>query len=82
MEPLNKRVIVKEILEEKTDGGILLPIQQDLPYKKGKVVVAAKDTNSELAGLTIVFNKFTPVEYTKKGEKFLIVKEEDIYLID
>jgi co-chaperonin GroES (HSP10) len=82
LEPLNNKLLVKEIIEEKTEGGIILPGKKDEGFKRGKVLEQAYDVPMPIAGKVIVFNKFTPVEYVSKGEKYLIVKFEDIYGIE
>jgi chaperonin GroES len=82
MKPLNGRLLVKEILEEVTESGILLPNKKDDPYKRGKVLEQSSEVPMVIKDKVIVFNKFTPVEYTSKGEKYLIVKFEDVYGIE
>lgn len=82
MKPLNGRLLVKEILEEVTESGILLPSKKDDPYKRGKVLEQSSEVPMVIKDKTIIFNKFTPVEYSSKGEKYLIVKFEDVYGIE
>ena len=82
MKPLNGRLLVKEILEEVTETGILLPGKKDDPYKRGMVLEQSSEVPMVIKDKTIIFNKFTPVEYSSKGEKYLIVKFEDVYGIE
>ena len=82
LEPLNNRLLIKEIVEEKTEGGIILTGKKDDAFKRGTVLEQAHDVPISLKNKVIVFNKFTPVEYMCKTEKYLIIKFEDIYGVE
>jgi co-chaperonin GroES (HSP10) len=82
MSPVNSRLLIKEIIEEKTEAGIILPGKKDEAFKRGKVLEQASDVPLDLKDKTVVFNKYTPVEYISKTEKYLIVKFEDLYGIE
>ncbi len=92
IKPLGDRVLLKVLeAESKTKGGIVLPDTAKEKPQEGEVVAVGKGKASEAgkvvplevkAGDKVLFAKYSGTEVTtKKGEEYLIVKEEDILAI-
>jgi len=92
LKPLNDRVLVKSIVEEKSKGGILLPDKAKEAPGEGVVVAVGAGRISESGdripveaevGETVIFSKYSGVEVEVdkglKGEAFyFILKEREI----
>lgn len=88
IKPLGDKLIVKRLeAEDTTSGGLIIPdTAKDKPMK-GEVLAAGpgkRDANGVThpipinVGDTIVFSRWTPVEFKLDGEEFLIIREEDV----
>ena len=92
LKPLRDRVVVKpHKAEEKTAGGIILPetSTKDNP-KDGEVIAVGTGRRSDKGesvalevkqGDSIVFSEYAGTEVKIDGEKYLIMREEDILAI-
>jgi chaperonin GroES len=84
--PLHDRVIVKPAEKaEKTAGGIIIPdTVQDKP-QQGEVVAVGSGRKDEpltvKVGDVVLFGKYGGTEIELNGEKFLLLKESDIFAI-
>jgi chaperonin GroES len=88
LKPLQDRVIVKQSdAEEKTKSGILLPDAAKEKPTKGKVIAAGPgklDDNGKpmelgvRVGDTVFYGKYSGMEVTVDGEKFVILRESDL----
>ncbi|GKV24698.1 hypothetical protein SLEP1_g34281 [Rubroshorea leprosula] len=87
IKPLGNRVLVKiKTVEEKTDGGILLPsTAQSKPQGgdvvavgEGKAIGQTKVDPSVKPGTQVVYSKYAGTELDFNGENHLILKEDDI----
>jgi chaperonin GroES len=84
--PLHDRVIVKPAEKaEKTAGGIIIPdTVQDKP-QQGEVVAVGSGRKDEpltvKVGDVVLFGKYGGTEIELDGEKFLLLKESDIFAI-
>lgn len=85
--PLGTRVLVKkEETESKTVAGIIIPDSVDKPIIRATVVaigkgITTKDGKIPLTvkiGDLVAFNKYSGQEIKLKGEKYLILKEEEL----
>jgi chaperonin GroES len=86
--PLHDRVVVKRIeADQKTKGGIIIPVNAQEKQQEGKVVAVGpggRDENGKLtpidvkAGDRILFGKWSGTEIKIDGEELLIMKESDI----
>ncbi len=85
--PRHDRVIIKlQQIEEKSSGGIYVPTQTDEKLSRGTVVAVGegKRVNGDLQainlteGQLVVFNAYSATEIEQDGEKYHIIREEDI----
>ncbi len=86
--PLQDRIIVKRIEEEKTSkGGIIIPDTAKEKPQEGKVVAVGKgkirddgvlQTLDIKKGDRVLFGKFAGTEVTLDGEEHLIISEDDV----
>lgn len=91
LKPLYDRVIVKKVeMEQKTAGGIILPDTAKEESQVGEVVAVGDGKlleNGKLrplsvkAGNKVLYSKYAGNEVEIDGEKFLVIREEDILAI-
>jgi chaperonin GroES len=89
LKPLADRVVIKPAeAEEKTKSGILLPDAAKEKPTRGKVVSAGPgrlDDKGKVmplsvkAGDTVIYGKYSGTEVEVNGEKFVIVRESELY---
>lgn len=87
IKPLGDRVLVKiKTVEEKTDGGILLPSTAQTKPQAGEVVAVGEGKSigktkldiSVTTGTQVVYSKYAGTEVEFNGANHLILKEDDI----
>jgi len=87
LQPLHDRVLVKRInIEEKTEGGIFLPDSakenplegEIIAVGPGKIVNNARVPLDIKVGDKVLFAKYAETEVDIEGEKFLLLKEDDL----
>ncbi len=86
--PLNDRILVKRVEEEeKTAGGIIIPDSAKEKPAEGKVVAVGagkrNDAGERIAmdvkeGDRVLFSKYGGTDVKVDGEKYLIMREDDI----
>ncbi len=91
LQPLNDRVIIKRMEEEKLSaGGIVIPDNATEKPSKGQVVAAGEgkplDNGTVRAmkvkvGDKVLFGKYSGQEFKHDGEDLVSAKEEDIIAI-
>ena len=86
VKPLHDRVIVKpEEKAEKTAGGIIIPDTAQEKPQRGEVVAVGSGKIDEpltvKVGDTVLFGKYSGTEIEIEGEKYLLLKETDIFVI-
>ncbi len=92
LQPLYDRVLVKPYEEEerKTKGGIIIPDTAKEKPQRGKVVAVGEGRlleNGQRVPLTVkvgdevIFGKYAGTEVEIDDEKYLVMREEDIYAI-
>ena len=86
VQPLHDRVIVKPAEKaEKTAGGIIIPDTAQEKPQKGEVVAVGNGKKDEpltvKVGDTILFGKFSGTEIEIEEEKYLLLRESDIFAI-
>jgi chaperonin GroES len=86
VKPLHDRVIVKPAEKaEKTAGGIIIPDTAQEKPQKGEVVAVGNGTKDSpmtvKVGDTILFGKYSGTEIEIEDEKYLLLKETDIFAI-
>ena len=89
LKPLADRIVIKPAdAEEKTKSGIVLPDSAKEKPTKGKVVAVGpgkldeKGKPMELgvrAGDTVFYGKYSGTEVEVGGEKFVIVRESELF---
>ena len=89
--PLQDRVIVRRMEEEKTSpGGIVLPDSATEKPIKGEVVAIGKglvQDNGDLrpldlkVGDEVLFGKYSGTEIKLDGEELLVMKEDDVMAV-
>lgn len=87
IKPLGDRVLVKiKTVEEKTDGGILLPSTAQTKPQAGEVVAVgegktvgkAKLDISVKPGTQVIYSKYAGTELEFNGSNHLILREDDV----
>ncbi|OMH41046.1 co-chaperone GroES [Desulfurobacterium indicum] len=91
LKPLYDRVVVKKVeMEQKTAGGIILPDTAKEESQIGEVVAVGEGKlldNGEVRPLKVkegdkvLYSKYAGNEVELDGEKYLIIREEDILAI-
>lgn len=89
LKPLGDRVLIREIKEDKTTGGIFKPGDDDKP-KKGVVVGVGPGAyqngiyipTSIIEGDVVIYPKFigTKVEDSISKEEYIVLSEKDILI--
>ena len=89
--PLNDRVIVKRVEEErKTVGGIIIPDTAKEKPQEGKIVAAGPGKRDDdgkriplevKEGDRILFSKYAGTEIKINGEEHIFMREDDILAI-
>jgi chaperonin GroES len=88
LKPLQDRILVQRIEEEKTTkGGIIIPDTAKEKPAEGKVVAAGNGKVGEdgkrialeiKKGDRILFGKYAGTEVKIEGEEYLILREDDV----
>ncbi len=92
VKPLHDRVLVKafEEEEERSKGGIIIPDTAKEKPQKGEVVAVGEgrilDTGEKVpmcvkVGDKVIYGKYAGTEVNVDGEKYLVMREDDIYAI-
>lgn len=86
VKPLHDRVIVKPAERaEKTAGGIIIPDTAQEKPQQGEVVAVGNGKVDEpltvKVGDTVLFGKYGGTEIEIEGEKYLLLRESDIFAI-
>ncbi len=84
--PLKDRVLVEPApAEEKTAGGIIIPDTAKEKPQKGKIVAIGTGKKDEpmtvKVGDTVLYGKYSGTEVTIDGTIYLIMREDDIYMV-
>jgi chaperonin GroES len=84
--PLKDRVLVEPApAEEKTASGIIIPDTAKEKPQKGKVVAVGSGKKDEpltvKVGDTVLYGKYSGTEVTIDGKTYLIMREDDIFMI-
>ncbi|MDR0510249.1 MAG: co-chaperone GroES [Rikenellaceae bacterium] len=86
IKPLSDRVLIQpDAAEEKTAGGLYIPDTAKEKPLAGSVVAVGPGTaevKMELkAGDKVLYGKYAGTEITVEGEKYLIMRQEDVLAI-
>ncbi len=83
IKPLADRILVKPLAaEEKTIGGIIIPDSAKEKPAKGEIIAVGAGTKDEemilKVGDIILYGKYAGTEIEHEGEKFLIMRQNDV----
>lgn len=86
IKPLADRVLVKPAAaEEKTVNGIIIPDSAKEKPLKGEVIAVGNGTKDEemvlKAGDTVLYGKYAGTELELEGEKYIIMRQNDVLAI-
>ena len=86
MKPINDRVVIKPAAaEERTKGGIIIPDTAKEKPQRGEVIAVGpgKEGNAMTVkkGDVVLYGKYAGQEMEYKGDKLLIMREDDILVI-
>ncbi|WP_373697188.1 co-chaperone GroES [Porphyromonas loveana] len=86
IKPLADRVLVKPAAaEEKTVSGIIIPDSAKEKPLKGEVIAVGNGTKDEemvlKAGDTVLYGKYAGTELELEGEKYIIMRQNDVLAI-
>ena len=86
IKPLADRVLVKPApSEEKTIGGIIIPDTAKEKPLQGEVLAVGAGTKDEemvlKAGDSVLYGKYSGTEVELDGEKYLIMRQNDILAV-
>ena len=91
LQPLNDRVVIKRMEEERLSaGGIVIPTAATEKPSKGEVIAVGEgkplDNGSTRAlkvkkGDKVLFGKYSGTEVKVDGTEYLVVREDDIFAI-
>lgn len=87
VKPLLDRVLIKPApMEEKTAGGIIIPDTAKEKPQRGEIIAVGEGTKDEKMNLKkgdiVYYGKYSGTEITIDGEEYLIMKQEDILLVE
>lgn len=85
IKPLADRVLVKPAAAEEKIGGIIIPDTAKEKPLKGEVIAVGNGTKDEEmvlnVGDTVLYGKYSGTEVELEGEKFLIMRQNDVLAI-
>ena len=86
IKPLADRVLVKPAAaEERTVSGIIIPDSAKEKPLKGEVIAVGNGTKDEemvlKAGDTVLYGKYAGTEIELEGEKYIIMRQNDVLAI-
>lgn len=84
--PLKDRVLVEPAqAEEKTAGGIIIPDTAKEKPQKGTIVAVGSGKKDEpltvKVGDSVLYGKYSGTEVNIDGKTYLIMREDDIYMV-
>ena len=84
--PLKDRVLVESAAaEEKTAGGIIIPDTAKEKPQKGVIVAVGNGKKDEpltvKVGDSVLYGKYSGTEVIIDGKTYLIMREDDIYMV-
>ena len=82
---LADRVLIKPLVETQTTSGIIIPDNAKEKPQKGEIVLVGPGTkNIEMVvkpADIVLFGKYSGVEVELEKETFLLMRQEDIFMI-
>ena len=85
IKPLADRVLILPAPAEEKIGGIIIPDTAKEKPLRGKVVAAGNGTKDEemilKEGDTVLYGKYAGTELEFEGEKYLIMRQQDVLAV-
>lgn len=90
LRPLKNHIIIEEVIEEETKGGLILPNSDDQKTMTGEILSVGPGIYDDKGnfeeplfkeGQTVLFPKGTGQHIELEGRKFVFFKPEDILAI-
>lgn len=90
LNPLNDRVVIEPSkADDKTEGGLYLPDDAKEKPQTGKVIAVGEGSYQDGSRVpltvevkdTVLFSKYSGIEYKSNGKTYLIIRENDILAI-
>lgn len=82
IKPLGERVLLKPLAgEEKTAGGLYIPDNAQEKPQEAEVIAVGSEVKDLTEGDKVLYGKYAGTEISHSGEKYLIMKEEDVLAI-
>jgi len=78
IKPINNRVLVESIKEEKSKSGIILPDTINDKKQTEGVIVAVSEKSIFKIGTRIIFTEYSFTKIKQKDISYLIIDEDDI----
>jgi co-chaperonin GroES (HSP10) len=78
-EPLDDRIVVKEIKEEKSLGLIIPEGLSDKPYRVAEVIQTGDNTKKLVPKQKVILGKISGMPLILKEGEFLLVRETEVY---
>lgn len=78
----NRILIDPTPVETKTKAGIILQPKEEEKPSKGSVASVGELVKGIKKGDLIHFNKYTPIEVKDGEKKYLVIKDEDVYVVE
>lgn len=80
IKPLGEYVLLKlVILDETTEGGIVLPSSNNKPFNVGLVIDIGPDCKSAKIGHTVIFPAAAGVRSMHKGKEYLMLLDRELW---
>ncbi len=76
LKPFGKRVTIRPIKEEETDGGVYVPDETKKRMSKGEVIGIGEEVKHVSVGDVIIFS---PFHYDEVTEDLFVISEDDIW---
>ncbi|MCK5607555.1 co-chaperone GroES [Candidatus Pacearchaeota archaeon] len=84
LKPTGKRVLVtKKAVEQKTQGGIILPesVKEEAKDTTGEVVAVGPKAEGIKVGDVVLFGEFAGTDVRLDGKEYLLMPDEDVLAI-
>ena len=81
IKPINNRVLVESIKEEKSKSGIILPDTINDKKQTEGVIVAVSEKSIFKIGTRIIFTEYSFTKIKQKDILYLVIDENDILAI-
>lgn len=82
IKPIGKRILVEPIkLQERVDGGIVLPANTALDQQEGTVIAVGSLVTDVKPGDRVILAKFDGTELDHEGQKLILADERAVLAV-